>query len=88
MEQPSGFWRNHERQHAARPGGLAEQRHVGRISTEGVNVLLNPLQGGYLIEQREIIDALPLFFLQRRMGKKAQMPQPVVNRHHHHVTGR
>lgn len=74
MEQSPGFRRNHERQHAARPGGLAEQGDVGRIAAESVNVLLNPLQGGNLVKQREIIDALALLFLQRRMGKKPVCP--------------
>ena len=87
MEQSPGFRRNHERQHAARPGGLAEQRDVSRIAAKSVNVILNPLQGGNLVKQREIIDALARFLLQRRMGKKAQVPQPVVDRHHDNVTG-
>ena len=50
-----------------------------------MDILLNPLQSGNLIEQREIIETFARLFFQRRMGEKAEMAQPVVNCHHHHV---
>ncbi len=85
MEQPFRFRRGHQRQHAARPGGFAKQRNVGGVAAEGVNILLDPLQGGDLVEQREVIQTLARLFLQCRMGEKAKMAQSVVDRHHHHV---
>lgn len=72
MEQPFRFRRGHQRQHAARPGGFAKQRDVGGIPAEGVDILLNPLQGGNLIEQREIIETFARLFFQRRMGEKSR----------------
>jgi hypothetical protein len=74
MEQPSRFWRGHQRQHAARPGGFAKQRDVGGIAAEGVNVLLNPLQGGDLIEQREIIERSPSSSSSAGWAKKPRWP--------------
>ena len=88
MEQSAGFWRYHQREHAARPGRFAKQGNVGGVAAKGVNIILHPLQRGDLVKEGEIIDPFAVFPFQRRMGEEPQMPQPIVDGHHHHVAGR
>ena len=50
------FCRRHrqQRRDAERPGGLAEYRDIARITAEGGDVLLHPLQGRHLVEQSAV----------------------------------
>ena len=53
-EQASGAWHGQERGHAKGTRRLAKDRDPGRITAEGVDVLLDPFQCGDLVEQTPI----------------------------------
>ncbi|CCK14529.1 hypothetical protein BN136_539 [Cronobacter universalis NCTC 9529] len=81
MEQPFRERRGHQRQHAARPGGFAKERDVVTVTAKGGDVILHPAQRGDLIEQRKVINRPGrIFAFQRRMGEKAEMPEPAPRR--------
>ena len=83
MEQSSRKRRSHQRQHAARTGRLAKYGDVLRIAAERGNVIAHPFQGLDLIEQRKVMHHAFFFPLKRRMGKKAEVSETVINCHHH-----
>src|SRR5690606_8839285 len=56
---------------------------VLRIAAERGDVIAHPFQGLDLIEQRKVMHHALFFPLQRRMGKKAEVSETVIDRYHH-----
>ena len=82
MEQPLRERRRLHDVHAPRAGRLAEDRDAPRVTAEGRDVLLHPLQDRDVIEDRVVARrVLGRFGRQLRMRKKPERAEPVVRRH-------
>ena len=84
-EQPGADGRGQMGTHAHAPCGLPGDGHGGRVTAEGRDVDLHPLQGGLLVEQAIVAGRPAALSGQGGQGQEAQCPQAVIERDHHHT---
>ena len=83
VKQTTGGGGGHQRLHAVRSGTLPENRHILRVTAEGCDVVVHPLQGQHDIAQKQIAVNGVFAVGQRRQIEGTQCPHPVVHRDVH-----
>jgi hypothetical protein len=87
LEEPDALRRDQVQTHAPATRRLAEDGDVVRIAAEALDVALHPSQGEDLILEAEVARGRlrrPLG-AERRMSQEAELPETIVEAHHHHT---
>ena len=86
MEETSGQRRCQVNYHRPTASGLAKDSHIGRISTEGGNVALNPLQGCLLVHMTVIdMELVGSLGSKRGMCEETEAPDAIVHANSDHA---
>ncbi len=86
MKQAAGLWRHHQGVHGQTTRGLAEDRHIVRVTAKSGDIARQPLQRGYLVHEAVVGQAAIIGILcrQRRMSKNPEPTEAIVDRHQRH----
>ncbi len=87
VEQPLRGGHGQQRADLEAAAGLSPDHHVGRVAAEGLDVGLEPAQGGDDVEHALVAGARVLGAADLAQIKITQQPQAVVGGHDHDIVG-